>query len=218
MNKRRNNNERKRINLWKWSFLFLVAIIMGIVICFVRSIQPVDTQNQSVADTALVSEENKEIKLSTSINKEDTEWLVNTYLHETLGEDFSFYEVRLTNQLELHGNIDFLNFEIPFALYFSPFALENGNLQLRGEAVELANFSLPVSTVMSLFANQIDIPDFIDVNSQQRIIVIYLDVLTSEYTFDISISNFNLEENKIELDLFFNEQDIYNNIQLIEGN
>lgn len=211
MNRSQNTkNSRNGLNLWKWAFISLVAFLVGLFVLFIKSIQPVRTNH--VADPTPVNQEEVVI-LSTAVNKEDAEWLMNTYLNETIGEDFSAYDIRLTDQLELHGSIEFFSLEIPFALYFAPYVLENGDLQLRGESVQLANISLPVSTVLSLFANQVEIPEFMDIDSQQQIILVHLSELTNEYTFDVSISKIDLADDIIEVNLYLEEQSIYENLQ-----
>lgn len=211
MNRSQNTkNSRNGLNLWKWAFISLVAFLVGLFVLFIKSIQPVRTNH--VADPTLVNQEEVVI-LSTAVNKEDAEWLMNTYLNETIGEDFSAYDIRLTDQLELHGSIEFFSLEIPFALYFALYVLENGDLQLRGESVQLANISLPVSTVLSLFANQVEIPEFMDIDSQQQIILVHLSELTNEYTFDVSISKIDLVDDIIEVNLYLDEQSIYENLQ-----
>ncbi len=211
MNRSQNTkNSRNGLNLWKWAFISLVAFLVGLFVLFIKSIQPVRTNH--VADPTPVNQEEVVI-LSTAVNKEDAEWLMNTYLNETIGEDFSAYDIRLTDQLELHGSIEFFSLEIPFALYFALYVLENGDLQLRGESVQLANISLPVSTVLSLFANQVEIPEFMDIDSQQQIILVHLSELTNEYTFDVSISKIDLADDIIEVNLYLDEQSIYENLQ-----
>lgn len=211
MNRSQNTkNSRNGLNLWKWAFISLVAFLVGLFVLFIKSIQPVRTNH--VADPTPVNQEEVVI-LSTAVNKEDAEWLMNTYLNETIGEDFSAYDIRLTDQLELHGSIEFFSLEIPFSLYFALYVLENGDLQLRGESVQLANISLPVSTVLSLFANQVEIPEFMDIDSQQQIILVHLSELTNEYTFDVSISKIDLADDIIEVNLYLDEQSIYENLQ-----
>lgn len=211
MNRSQNTkNSRNGLNLWKWAFISLVAFLVGLFVLFIKSIQLVRTNH--VADPTPVNQEEVVI-LSTAVNKEDAEWLMNTYLNETIGEDFSAYDIRLTDQLELHGSIEFFSLEIPFALYFALYVLENGDLQLRGESVQLANISLPVSTVLSLFANQVEIPEFMDIDSQQQIILVHLSELTNEYTFDVSISKIDLADDIIEVNLYLDEQSIYENLQ-----
>lgn len=210
-----NKNEASGFNGWKWAFIGLVALILGAFIYLTMAVQPVDVNE---ANTEQILHNEEPVVLSTSVNKEDAELMINTYLNEAIGEDYEDYRVALTDHLEVHGNIEVFGFEVPFSLYFKPYILENGNLQLRGESVELANFSLPVSAVMSLFTRQVNLPDFIAVDSEQQLIVINLNEMTEELSFDITVDRINLEEDEIELNLYLNRGTISDTIQSNQRN
>lgn len=206
----RNNN--REVNGWKWAFLILLVLIIGFFGYLAINLQSVSINEQN---TTPLDPTDESIELSASMNTEDTEQLVNTYLDAAVEED---YTVALTNQLEIHGNIAILGFDVPFSLYLDPYVTENGNIQLRGESVDLANFSLPVSGVMSLFANQMDIPDFVAIDSESQIIAINLNELTAELNFDIEMTQINLEEDVLELNLRVNEGTLADQIQFESNN
>lgn len=206
----RNNN--REVNGWKWAFLILLVLIIGFFGYLAINLQSVSINEQN---TTPLDPTDESIELSASMNTEDTERLVNTYLDAAVEED---YTVALTNQLEIHGNIAILGFDVPFSLYLDPYVTENGNIQLRGESVDLANFSLPVSGVMSLFANQMDIPDFVAIDSESQIIAINLNELTAELNFDIEMTQINLEEDVLELNLRVNEGTLADQIQFESNN
>lgn len=206
----RNNN--REVNGWKWAFLILLVLIIGFFCYLAINLQSVSINEQN---TTPLDPTDESIELSASMNTEDTEQLVNTYLDAAVEED---YTVALTNQLEIHGNIAILGFDVPFSLYLDPYVTENGNIQLRGESVDLANFSLPVSGVMSLFANQMDIPDFVAIDSESQIIAINLNELTAELNFDIEMTQINLEEDVLELNLRVNKGTLADQIQFESNN
>lgn len=207
---RKNKINQQGFNGWKWAFLGLVALIIGLFMYLGTALQPV-TVNE--ANTETVEQSDEVITLSTSLNRADTEAMINAYLNDTVGEDFSRYQVTLTNQLEIHGTVEVFGFEAPFSLYFDPYVLENGNIQLRGDSVELANFALPVSGVMSLFAQQVDLPTFIAVDSEKELVVINLSELTEDFSFDVAMDKIDLADDLIRLNLFLNQGTISDNIQ-----
>jgi uncharacterized protein YpmS len=206
-------NQKRTGNGWKWAFFILLALVLGFFAYLAINLQPVSVNEQN--DTPTMTTDDT-IVLSASMNTEDTEQLINTYLEAEMTEDFEGYTVALTNQLEIHGDITILGFAVPFSLYLDPYVTENGNIQLRGESVELANFSLPVSGVMSLLANQMDFPDFVAIDSGRQIIGINLDELTTEYNFDIEMTQINLEEGMLGLNLRVDEGTITNQLQTNE--
>lgn len=214
---KRQVNPSKTFNGWKWAFIGLTLLIIFFFIYLLLMFQPVPTHSSSKndIDNATPKEENM-ITLTTSIHTEDVEWLMNTYLEEAVGEDYSNYRVALTNQFELHGEVEFLGFDIPFVLYFDPYVLENGNIQLRGDAVEVGRFSLPIQTVMRLFANQAEIPEFVGFDTEQEMIYVYLNRLFEEYSFDLRLQKIDLEADDIQIDLYLNEDSTIENIELLE--
>ncbi len=208
-NQTRRKNDRNKINGWKWAFIALVVVIFGFFVYLGTLLQPIST-NQPVQEQVIST--NNQVSLTTSLTKADAEIIINDYLDASMGEDFSAYDIVLSNNLEIHGQLEIFSFDVPFTLYFSPYALENGNIQLRGEAVELANFSLPVSGVMSLLARQLELPGFIAVDSNRQIIEIYLIELMEDYSFDLAVTQINLEEDIIEFNLGMDREMLTNQL------
>lgn len=199
-NQTRSNNDsnKPKVNGWKWSFITLVLLIIGFIVYLGFLLQPVLT-NQS--ETEPIVTEVDQVSLTTSLTKEDTELIINEYLSKAMGNEFESYSIVLSDALEIHGEMNILSFDVPFTLYFSPYALENGNIQLRGETVELANFSLPVSGVMSLLAQQLALPEFIAIDSNAQMIEIDLTELMQDYSFDLTVDQIDLEQDIIQFNL-----------------
>lgn len=208
---RQSHTKQSSVNKWKWAFIVLIALIIGLFIYLTVAIQQVTINDPNLEP---ISETDGEIELSAQMNKEDTEQLMNTYLNATVGEDFDQYQITLTDQLEIHGNIDVFGFSVPFSLYLDPFVQENGNIQLRGESVDLANFSLPVSAVMSLVASQVEFPAFIAMDSDEQVIFINLNELTEDFNVSIKMTKIDLEADELELNLSVDESTMTNQLQV----
>lgn len=204
------NTKSTPVNVWKWAFILLVTLIIGAFVYLVVSIRPVSINKPNLVP---IETSAGDIELSTQMNKEDTQYLMNTYLNQAIGEDFENYQIALTNQLEIHGQIAVFGFDVPFSLYLDPFVQENGNIQLRGDKVELANFSLPVSGVMSLVASQVDFPEFIAMDSEDQVIFIQLNELTKDSPFAIEMTKIDLVADEIELNLRLSEESMLEQMQ-----
>lgn len=211
MNDIANREQRKqqKVNGWKWAFILLVIFIGFLFLLFIWAIQPVEKSPSSQPTSELSGET---IELTTSMEKEEVEQLINMYLTYSIGEEYADYRIVLTDQLEIHGILEFLGFDVPFALFLDPYVMENGNVQLRGKAVEVANFSLPVSLVMRLVGNQVAFPAFIAFDSESQIIVIHLDQLTAEDNFAVEMTTIDLNDGLIELNIRFDEEVILEQI------
>ena len=130
---------------------------------------------------------------------------MNTYLTYSIGEEFENYHIELSDALEINGKLNVFGTEVPFSLLFDPYVMENGNVQLRGKSVEVANFSLPVHLVMRLLGNQIKFPDFIAFDSESQIIVLNLNELSMDLSFDLEMTQIDLINDVIEFNLQINE-------------
>lgn len=204
-----NDSSKKKVNGWKWAFITLVLILIGCIVYLGFLIRPMTTDQ---IETEEVVQTDNQVSLMASLSKGDTEVIINEYLDSAIGEEFEAYDVVLSDDLEIHGEMNIFNFDVPFTLFFSPYALENGSIQLRGEAVELANFSLPVSGVMSLLARQLDFPEFIAVDSNTQIIEIDLENLMQDYSFDLVVDQIDLEQDIIQFNLGFDKDILTNQI------
>lgn len=204
-------NNRSPINGWKWAFIFLVALLLGFFIYLGINTRPAVVNEPNTM--AFTTSEEEEIELLTRLDKKEMEQIINTYLEAEMGADFENYTIALTEQLEVHGQIEILTFDVPFSLYLEPYVTENGNIQLRGEEVEVGNFSLPVSSVMSLMARQMSVPDFIAIDSEQQRITINLNELSATNEFGVEMTKIDLEADEIELKLHVNKRIITDQIQ-----
>ena len=71
---------------------------------------------------------------------------------------------------------------------------------------------------MSLIANQLGIPEFIAIDSEQQIMTIYLNELSDGYGFGFEMTKIDLEADEIELKLHVNKSIITDQNQNVVGN
>lgn len=202
------NTDKQGTNLWKWAFIGLVTVLLFVVFQLFNAVQPVSINepNQDV-----ISYGDEQMTVTATINREDTEQFMNTFLTATLAEQYSNYYVEVNEQLNIHGDLEIFSFTVPFMLTFDPYVLENGNVQLRADAVQLSSFSLPVGAVMSLLGNQLEVPDFIAIDSDSQIIVLNLNELAEDYNVAVELLRIDLPEDEIEMNLKIHEDMILEN-------
>lgn len=203
--KESRQSTNNKINVWKWAFIALAAIILSSLFLLFRALQPVKVGEPNQNPSVVYQDD---IELSTSLNKKDTEKLLNTYLSFSLEDDFENYYVKLSENLQIEGRLKVLGSEVPFTLLFDPYVMDNGNVQLRGKGVELANFNLPVNLVMRLVGNQIDFPEFIAFDSESRMIIINLNELSKDFNFELEMNQIDLINDVIELNIRLDENTI----------
>lgn len=208
--RRKDKKTRSTINWWKWAFIGLIVLLFLLFFQLMRSIQPV-TINEPNMETINSNEE--EMVFTAAASKEDTEQFLNTYLASTLGESYEGYSIVIDDQLEINGNLEVFSFTVPFTLSFDPFVLENGNVQLRADSVKLGSLSLPVGAVLSLLSNQLEVPYFVAIDSEQEVVVINLNEFNQHNDIAIQMVRIDLPEDDIQMNLSIDEEMIIENFE-----
>lgn len=200
---RQNRQESGKVNYWKWAFISLIALLVLGVILLLQAIRPINSVEDSVSKTPI--DPKGEIEIVSELSKEDVEFVLNSFLEVETKDSPASYQVKLDEELELASKIEWMGLTIPFSLTFEPYATEDGNLQLRAQSVEVASFSLPVSAIMAALGNQMDLPTFIQLDSDSQMILVDFNQLHNFYPYGIELEKVDLENDEIQLKLFVNK-------------
>lgn len=193
-----NSGNKKTINIWKWAFLILVGLIVGAAIWLAVQLQPVSVGEENTAP--LVTNDD-DLIFEVSTTKADVTRLTNEYLEKELDDQYAGFSFSLEESAELNGEIEVFGFPIQFSLYMTPYVLENGNLQLRGDSINIGSLNLPISFAMSQLARQVDFPEWIVIDSENQFIIVNLNEFELENGTRFSADRINLEEDDIRLNI-----------------
>ena len=83
----------------------------------------------------------------------------------------------------------------------TPYVLENGNLQLRGESLNIGSLNLPISFAMAQISRQVDFPEWIAIDSEDQFIIVNLNEFSLDNGTQFSLERINLQENDIRLNI-----------------
>lgn len=200
---RQSEQESAKVNYWKWAFISLIAVLVLSVILLLQAIRPINSVEDSANKTPI--DPKGEIEMVSELSKEDVEFILNSFLEVESKDSPASYQVKLDEELELASKIEWMGLRIPFLLTFEPYATEDGNLQLRAQSVELASFSLPVSAIMAALGNQMNLPTFIQLDSESQMILVDFNQLHNFYPYGIELEKVDLENDEIQLKLFVNK-------------
>ncbi|RSL29498.1 DUF2140 family protein [Salibacterium salarium] len=183
----------KSINIWKWLFFILIGAILFffLILFFLVSTSKEDTDEEQ----APVSD-NDEFQEYFSVQ------LTRTQLNQLLNEQIEAENVDINfgeNNARITSGFQFMGRSIEAEMEFEPQALEDGNIALVQRNVSLGNFSLPGSEVLALMDSQADLPDYVDIQSEQGQILISLDQLEVGDDYHIQADTFQLAQDDIEL-------------------
>lgn len=197
MDERRVKKEKKEIkepvNLWKWAFLILMAILLGTGIWFIQQLQPV--RYGEVNETVVNTEDF--MTFSVSAQKEEVTQLINQYIDEEVKGNNANYEVLIDESFQLAGSFEVFGFEVPFNLYMDPFVTDNGNIQLKAKQLSLGQLNLPISFVMNQLGSQLSMPDWVVIDSEAETITLNLNDFQLENGMFFSAERIDLVENEL---------------------
>lgn len=199
--KTRKEKNVKKVNKWKWAFLLLLFIILLGFFAFLKLLEPrsIEKNKDTVYSTA------DEIEITSSLNKKDAEFVMNSYLDTQTEDENISYQIEIDEVIDLTSTIKIQSLELPIEMTFEPFATDKGNLQLRAQSMEVASLSLPLGLVLKLLTNQIDLPEYVQVDSKEKIIQVDFNGLRNYYPYGIELERVDLKTDDIQLKLFVNK-------------
>lgn len=203
----RSSTERQNsgINAWKWAFLILIGLLVGAFIWLYQQIQPVQVGEVS---TESIEQAEGDLTFEVLTGREQVTQVANSYLEQEMADQPVDFTFMLEEQAELHGELEVFGFPIDFSLYMTPYVLENGNLQLRGESLNLGTLNMPISFAMSQIARQADFPEWIAIDSDEEMIVVNLNEYELENGVQFSFNRIDLEQDDIVVNIHLPQEAI----------
>lgn len=192
-----------KLNPWKAAFLFLVAVLIGgFLLLFTRLTQERENVSQIIAEN-VVREGDPVITINS--NKEQVNRFVDFYLADLQKDAEQQYQFVLKNEALLTGEFDLLGFPVSFYLYFDPFVMANGNIQLKAKSLSIGALGLPINQVLKMIQNNSEIPEWIDIQSKEEMIILRLDQFELKNGMFFRADKINLVDNEIQLNVFLPE-------------
>ena len=192
-----------KLNPWKAAFLFLVAVLIGgFLLLFTRLTQERENVSQIIAEN-VVREGDPVITINS--NKEQVNRFVDFYLADLQKDAEQHYQFVLKNEALLTGEFDLLGFPVSFYLYFDPFVMANGNIQLKAKSLSIGALGLPINQVLKMIQNNSEIPEWIDIQPKEEMIILRLDQFELKNGMFFRADKINLVDNKIQLNVYLPE-------------
>ncbi|WP_161879053.1 YpmS family protein [Alkalibacterium sp. MB6] len=202
---RGNRSTKTKSRGWMWAFLLLLALNIGLVVWLVYRLQPtpIDTTTETQQQT-VVRNDGWSFELTSESNQVNE--LINVYLEEEMGDDFEQYTLTIDDNVLLEGALQVFGFSVDFSLAMEPFVMENGNLQLRAQSIQLASFELPLSLTMNILSQQLDLPDWVRINSEDAYVLVAFNEFELQNGASLSMERVNLEDDDITVTIFLPEE------------
>ncbi|EOT42818.1 MULTISPECIES: YpmS family protein [Enterococcus] len=194
----------KKMNGWKIAFLVLTAFIIGSGIFLGTRI--FSNREPNYSKSAKVSDKQGQEVTTISMNKSQLNTLIDYYLTDFQKDSSVKYQFALENEAMLSGETKVLNFPVQFYLYFDPYVMENGNIQLRAKSMSIGTLGLPIEEVMKLVKRGYDFPDWIDVTPKDKSITLRLDQFQLPTGLFVKAKKINLIDDEIQVGLYLPER------------
>ena len=98
-----------------------------------------------------------------------------------------------------------LGFPVSFYLYFDPFVMANGNIQLKAKSLSIGALGLPINQVLKMIQNNSEIPEWIDIQPKEEMIILRLDQFELKNGMFFRADKINLVDNEIQLNVYLPE-------------
>ncbi|THB61283.1 DUF2140 family protein [Vagococcus silagei] len=186
-------------NPWRIAFLTVIALIIGAFL-FIgsRIFTSRTTYDPSQPKVELKGEPAVQIKMK----KEQVNRLVTYYFKDFINDSDVDLHFVLENNALVQGTFPILGHNTKFYLYFEPYVINDGNVQLRAKELSIGTLNVPISAVMNYMTHSIDFPNWIDVDSKQNMITLHLDQFALKNGMSVKANKINLIDDQISFDLY----------------
>lgn len=193
---------KKPVNRWKIAFFLLIGILIGVSLFVYVRVSAVREPQLEEQTKITAKQTTGDPVLQVQMNKKQMNELIDYSLQEFLSNSKMTYRFYLENQALLNGTFKVLGKDIQFYLYFDPFVLENGNIELQAKSLSIGTLSLPILEVMNFIKKSYDIPEWIEIHPKKKTIIVNLNKFQLQNGMYVRARKMNLIDDDIRLDLY----------------
>lgn len=195
--------KKKAVNGWMVAFIVLVGLVIGTSAVIVsRVLAPRELLTESSAK--LVKRDGQPVVSITSTKQQVNE-LMDFYLQDYKKQAGMDYTFRLENQALLTGEFKILGVPLTFYLYFDPYVMENGNVQLKAKSLSVGSLGVPIKEVMKMVKRSYKLPKWVEINPNDATILVRLDQFQMQNGLFIKAEKIDLVDDAIKASLYLPE-------------
>lgn len=193
-----------KANKWKIAFFAVISFILaGSAFIFARITEERELIQNEIPP--LVEREGQPV-LNIRSNKEQINSLIDFYLDEYQKDSEITYDFILQNEALLTGEFKILGFPVTFYLYFDPFVMDDGNIQLRAKSLSIGTLGVPIKEVMKMIQRNASLPEWIEIEPDEERVFIRLDQFRMQNGLFIKADRINLVDDEIQVSLYLPER------------
>lgn len=197
---KKNGDTKRKINPWKVAFITLLAFLTGLGIFLTMRI---NTPREAEDDLRKQELAKGETVLEINTHKQQVNQLIDHFLNEFLEDSEVKYDFYLKNEALLTGEFKFFNHPVDFYLYFDPYVMENGDIQLKAKSLSIGSLNLPITDVLGMVKSSYDLPEWVEVNKKEKNVILHLDELKMATGLYVRAEKINLIDDEIRFSLYY---------------
>lgn len=132
-----------------------------------------------------------------NMDKRQANQMAEYYLKHTLNNGKAQYSFKLKKDAVMSGQIAFLGSKIHFDLEMEPYAKTNGDVLLKAKRIKVGALSLPIKFVMNYAKNSFKIPNWVDVNSNDKTILLKFTKFTTKEGYSLRAKKIDLKNDQL---------------------
>lgn len=201
-NPSKKSNLAKPINPWKIAFLALIGVLVGCLLFIgIRATQV----REPDFDSSKTEKRSGNPVLTIQSDKEQINELIAFYLNDFQKNSEVTYDFYLENEAMLAGNFKILGHPIQFNLYFDPYVMDDGNVQLKAKSLSIGTLGLPIRDILQFVKRDYKLPDWVEVVPEEKYILLRLDKFQMQNGLFIRADKINLIDDDIRVSIYLPE-------------
>ncbi|MCH4008300.1 YpmS family protein [Companilactobacillus sp.] len=184
----------KKRNYWMYAFLTLLTIL--IVFGGLLSAKIFSAPNETYKVSSTMEPKSQQV-FTVNMDKRQANQMAEYYLKHTLNNGKAQYSFKLKKDAVMSGQIAFLGSKIHFDLEMEPYAKTNGDVLLKAKRIKVGALSLPIKFVMNYAKNSFKIPNWVDVNSNDKTILLKFTKFTTKEGYSLRAKKIDLKNDQL---------------------
>ncbi len=195
----------KKINGWMVAFFVLLGVVVGSgIVVASRILEP---REVLTSNSAKLVERDGSPVVTIESTKQQVNELIAFYLQDYSEKSGLDYTFTLENQALLNGQFKVLGMPVNFYLYFDPYVMENGNVQLKAKSLSIGTLGVPIKEVMKLVKRSYKLPSWIEIKPSDGTVLIRLDQFRMQNGLFIKAEKIDLVDDEIKASLYLPASD-----------
>ncbi|MFS6068044.1 YpmS family protein [Streptococcus agalactiae] len=189
----------RNLNFWKWAFLLLLAINLSFTAVIASRLIQVREPNTGKISTGLQDK----VKVGTfTTNKSQLNKTIALYLKQYQTKKMNYKIYAASSSILFEGSYQLLGYEVPLYIYFEPYRLTNGAVQLKVTSFSVGTLPLPEKDVLQYIKSSYKLPNFVDIKPKKSVININLQDLKNKEGIYLKATAIDLVNDNFSFDIF----------------